>query len=224
MENFLKRISFFLIYLPALIFSCQFAYYTGLCKPLDVYISTLGMNYSEVTFLGYLTTSNLILEIFNELMLLFLYLVLYLIVAAMLYFLAVHPSKRKNETYKVEVVYYQALYNILEWKNILIKFMNSFSGYFLIYFSIFIFTILTIVHFYEKGKKEIIDEFYRIDHSTICEYREGYVTLDNKRIRTEQMLCGNNKCYGIDLDKKEIFTYLPENFHRPLFLSKSVKR
>lgn len=50
MEQFLKHISFFLLYLPALVYACQLAYFTGLCEPLNILISSLGMNYTEVLF------------------------------------------------------------------------------------------------------------------------------------------------------------------------------
>lgn len=224
MESFLKRISFFLIYLPALIFACQFAYFSGLCEPLNIRIATLGLNYSEVAFLGYLNTSILMLENFNKLCWFIIGLIAFTVLAFILHFLAVHPLERKNEIHRIESIYYQFIYNLPKWKNDFIKFLNSFLGHFLIYFSIFIFTIMFIMHYYEKGKNELIAEFDRIEKTSMCNYKEGYVTLNSKNIRTEPMLCGNNKCYGIDLDNKEVFTYLPENYRRPLFLSDRIKR
>lgn len=102
--------------------------------------------------------------------------------------------------------------------------MDSFLGHFIIYFSIFLFTIMFILHYYEKGKNELIIEFDQIKKTTTCDYKEGYVIINSKNIRTKPMLCGNYKCYGIDLDNKEVFTYLPENYRRPLFLNDRIKR
>lgn len=101
MESFLKRISFFLIYLPALIFACQFAYYSGLCEPLNIHIATLGLNYSEVAFLGYLNTSILMLENFTKLCGYILGFVGFTLFAFILHWLAVHPLERKNEMHRI---------------------------------------------------------------------------------------------------------------------------
>ena len=65
MKSFIKRISFFLIYLPALIFSCQYSYFTGICEALGMEITSLGMNYSEVTFFGFLKLSSDFMKIFT---------------------------------------------------------------------------------------------------------------------------------------------------------------
>ncbi len=224
MENFLKRISFFLIYLPALIFACQFAYYSGICEPLNVHIATLGMNYSEVLLMGYLNTSVLALETFNKTALMFLYITIFTIIAFILHIFAVHPSERKNEFHKIDALYYQIKFNIPEWKSNIINFLNSFLGIFLIYSCIFLFTIMIILHYFEKGKKEILSGFKEIQSSTQCEYKEGYVLVSDKLTRTTPILCGNNKCYGIDLDHKLIITYLPENYSRPLFLRDSIEK
>ncbi|WP_315079808.1 hypothetical protein [Acinetobacter guillouiae] len=224
MENLLKRISFFLIYLPALIFACQFAYYSGICEPLRVQIATLGLNYSEVSLMGYLKTSILALETFNETAWIVLYIVIFTFIAFGLHMLAVHPSERKNESHRIDALYYQFKFNLPHWKFSIIKFLNSFLGVCLIYFCIFLFTILIILNFYAKGKKELITEYKRIKANTTCEYKEGYVSVNNKIIRTTPILCGNYKCYGIDLDSKQIITYLPENYTRPLYLSDLVEK
>lgn len=224
MENLLKRISFFLIYLPALIFACQFAYYSGICEPLRVQIATLGLNYSEVLLIGYLDTSNLALESFNELMLSLLKLMFFLFIALLFHILAVHPSERNNERYRIKALCYQIQFNLPEWKFSIVRFLNSFLGIFLIYSFIFLFTILIIIHYFDNGKKELITEYKRIQTNTTCEYKEGYVSVNNKIMRTAPILCGNYKCYGIDLDSKQIITYLPENYSRPFFLRDSVEK
>lgn len=217
MESFLKRISFFLIYLPALVFGCQFAYYSGLCEPLKIYIATLGLNYSEVAFLGYLNISVLLLENFNQLMLYLAGFILFCLVAFILHCLAVHPVERKNEIHRIEALWYQLKYGLPYWQNKLIVFLNSFLGHFLVYSLIFIFTISFILHFFKEGKKDLNSELKRIDEMTVCNYKQGYVNINNKSVRTEPILCGSNKCYGVDLDNKEIFTYLPENYRKPFF-------
>lgn len=223
MENFLKRISFFLIYLPALIFACQFAYYSGICEPLKIHIATLGMNYSEVLLIGYLNTSILTLETFNKTVWIIIYIVIFGIIAFALHMIGVHPSERKNEEYRINALFYQIKFNIPEWKFNIINFLNSFLGIFLIYSFVFLFTILIILHYYDKGKKDLLSEYKKIQTSTVCEFKEGYISLNNKLTRIAPILCGNNKCYGIDLDNKMIITYLPENFTRPLFLRDSFE-
>lgn len=224
MESFLKRLSFFLIYLPALIFACQFAYYSGLCEPLDFRIASLGLNYSEVSFLGYLNTSILFLQTFNQTALYILYIVIFLLIAFTLHIFSIHPSERKNETYKIEAKIYQLKFNIPQWKFCLSRFFNTFLGLLLVYLTIFILTITLILHFYAKGKKDLFSAYKKIQESAECSYKDGYVLINNNLLRTQPILCGNLKCYGIDLDTNMIITYLPENYSRPLFLSKSVEK
>ena len=79
------------------------------------------------------------------------------------------------------------------------------------------------MHYYNKGKKDLLSEYKQISESTECSYREGYVSLNNNLLRTQPILCGNQKCYGIDLDNHMVITYLPENYSKPLFLRESIE-
>ncbi|MDC5107820.1 hypothetical protein OHW62_10350 [Acinetobacter baumannii] len=211
MEQFLKRISFFLVYLPALVYACQFAYYSGLCEPLNISISSLGMNYTEVMFLGYLNISVDLLENFGKLAMYAYGLIAYLVIAFLLHWIAVHPSERNNEKQRLRSLFYRILYEIPKIKFSLIKSLNGFSGLLFLYFFIFIITILLIFSFYKKGEKQIIESL-----SEMSEINTGYILQKDKKVKVQPILCGNYKCYGIALKNREAITYLPEQYIQPI--------
>lgn len=215
MEQFLKRISFFLVYLPALVYACQFAYYSGLCEPLNISISSLGMNYTEVMFLGYLNISVDLLENFGKLAMYAYGLIAYLVIAFLLHWIAVHPSERKNEKQRLRSLFYSILYEIPKIKFSIIKSLNSFSGLLFLYFFIFIITILLIFSFYKKGEKQINESI-----SEMSEINNGYILQKEKKVMVQPILCGNYKCYGISLKTREAITYLPEQYIQPIDVSK----
>ena len=105
-ESFLKRISFFLIYLPALIYGCQIAYFSGISEPLGIDVASLGMNYFEVSFFGYLNLSNSFLENFNKLMWFILGFIIFFYLAFFLYMLAIHPSEKENQKHKIMSIFF----------------------------------------------------------------------------------------------------------------------
>lgn len=219
-ETFLKRLSFFLIYLPSLIYGCQFAYFTGISEPIGVSVSSLGMNYFEVSFLGYLNISTSLLQNFNSIMFFILYLVIYLQVALFFYIFAIHSSVRKTEMMRIKAFIFKSNLYFPVLRSKFLKQMHSSSAISIIYFLIFIFTLLFILSFYTKGKNNIISTVNQIKTSKVCEYTTGYVTQNNEKFRTQPILCGNNKCSGIDLDKLEIVTYSPENYSQYLNIPK----
>ncbi|WP_179998042.1 hypothetical protein [Acinetobacter sp. YH12239] len=223
LESFLKRISFFLIYLPALIYGCQIAYFSGISEPLGIDISSLGMNYFEVSFFGYLNLSTTFLDNLNKLVLLIAFSILYLAIAFLLHVLAIHPSEKENEKFRVD-----ALLSSFEFQKPIIyskfvKMVNSFWFTTTIYFFIFIFSLLLILTFYNKGKKDIISTVDKIKTSEICEYTTGYIKQNNEQFRVKPILCGNYKCYGINLDRLEVITYLPENYSQFLNVPNKFK-
>lgn len=219
-ESLLKRISFFLIYLPALIYGCQIAYFSGISEPLGIDVASLGMNYFEVSFFGYLNLSTTFLENFNKLLWFIFGLVIYFCLAFSLYKLAIHPSEKENQKHKVKALIYGLQFEIPIIYSKFIKIMSSFWATTTIYFMIFIFSLLLILTFYNKGKKDIINTVESIKTSKVCEYSTGYIKQNNDQFRAQPILCGNYKCYGINLDKLEVMTYLPENYSQFLDIPK----
>ena len=215
-EQFLKRISFFLLYLPALVYACQFAYFSGLTEPLGVSLGSLGMNYFEVTFLGYLNLSVGFLENFTKLMWIFIFIIIYLTLAAILHYFAVHPTERANEKQRIRAIIYSFEFNLPQYKANLKTLLNSYLGIILIYLSIFILSLLLILGFFTKGKNEINEFIKEVKTSKQSKHSTGYVSRDNSKYRTIPIVCGNNKCAGINLDKLEVITYLPENYSKNL--------
>lgn len=219
-ESFLKRISFFLIYLPALIYGCQIAYFSGISEPLGIDVASLGMNYFEVSFFGYLNLSNSFLENFNKLMWFILGFIIFFYLAFFLYMLAIHPSEKENQKHKIKALIFGLEFQIPIIYSNFIKMMNSFWATTTIYFIIFFLSLLLILAFYSKGKKDIISTVEQIKTSQVCEYSTGYINQNNDRFRVKPILCGNYKCYGINLDKLEVITYLPEDYSQFLDIPK----
>lgn len=219
-EVFLKRLSFFLIYIPSLIYGCQFAYYTGISEPIGVSVSSLGMNYFEVSFLGYLNLSTSLLKNFNSVGYYLVWLLFYLNFALLFLILGIHPSVRKNEVMKIKTFIFKTSLYLPIFKSNLLKKMHSSWVVSIIYFVIFIMTLLLILSFYTKGKNDIISTVNEIKTSKECKYTTGYVSQNNERFRTQPILCGNNKCSGINIDKLEVVTYIPESYSQFLNIPK----
>ncbi|MHC0019317.1 hypothetical protein ACW2B4_16380 [Acinetobacter pittii] len=216
MEQFLKRISFFLIYLPALVYACQFAYYAGLGEPLNIHVTSLGLNYPEVVLMGYLYISLPILKFLF-------WSAISIILILTLLFLAFSICWTQNHKNK-EIEYreyitkcFRRLKNCLyKQKKDLLKMINSFIGFTGLYFIIFIFSLLLILYYYGLGTKEIKGKVQEIFNSQVCDASDGYITSNNSKVRVKTILCGYNKCYGISLDNKEAIIYPPEQFSEPI--------
>ena len=224
MEQFLKRISFFLLYLPALVYACQLAYFTGLCEPLNILISSLGMNYTEVMFLGYLNISVDLLGNFTKFILYLEFFIIYVIIASFLYWYAIYPTERENERHRLKGHFYGFMYEVPKIKSYIIKILNSSLGLFFLYFLIFIISLALIFSFFKKGEKEITTGLQQIQEQKFCGYTTGYIIQNEKMVRVKPVLCGNYKCYGIAIDKQEAITYLPEQYVQPLDEFKKDKK
>lgn len=155
MPNFIKLFSFFVIYLPALIFACQFSYYTGIAESIDLNISALGMNYAEVTFMGYMNISVDILKVITNILWFIIFLFIYVIILLLLHWIGVHPSARHEEKYRFSSLKYSLQYEWPTFKSHTSKSLSKFSSIALIYFSLFVFTLLLISIFFKKGQLEI---------------------------------------------------------------------
>ncbi|MCF1333110.1 hypothetical protein NRA40_11530 [Acinetobacter baumannii] len=223
MEQFLKRISFFLIYLPALVYACQFARYAGYCEPLEIEIFSLSLNYPEVMLFGYLNTALLVLETLSKLikigggLLIFLFLAL----------IFVWHLKYKNE----KVTFKEFIGKIEDFiksrsskiKNEIKDFLNSFWGLSVFYLCMLILTLGLILYQYSQGVKEVQKEVSILLASTQPPPNLGYITRNGKKTLIQPILCGNNKCYGISPYKQEAIVYLPEEYTKPIDVSKFKK-
>ncbi|MBD2850098.1 MULTISPECIES: hypothetical protein [Acinetobacter calcoaceticus/baumannii complex] len=214
MEQFLKRISFFLIYLPALVYACQFAYYAGLCEPLGIKTSALGLSYPEVTLYGYLYTTLLIFE--NLFRLVILLTIALTILACSI--LAYWKNKYKDKSFKSLL---NKLIDLKKYippmlKNITNS-LNNFGWILCFYIFIIFLTFVLILYYYNAGVTEIKNKVDEIITSTNCNYKTGYIKNNsNNKIRVEHIACGHYKCYGIAIDDKEAITYLPEQYIQPI--------
>ncbi|MBJ9739661.1 hypothetical protein I5523_08395 [Acinetobacter oleivorans] len=218
MEQFLKRISFFLLYLPALVYSCQFAYYAGLCEPLAIQISSLSLNYPEVMLLGYLNIALLLLHTLSLLAIAILILIIILFLSISSYWYLKHKNIEYNK-YLNRCIRISKC-KILRSKIEIVNFLNSCGGISVFYTVMLIFSLGIILYYYNQGTKEIEARVKEIISSKNYSKDVGYITRNNKKITTYSILCGNNKCYGVDIDKKEAITYLPEEYAKPIDTSK----
>lgn len=216
MPNFIKLFSFFVIYLPALIFACQFSYYTGIAESIGLDISSLGMNYAEVTFMGYMNISVDILKIITNILWFIIFLVIYLILLLLLHWLAVHPSARQDEKHHFSSIKHYLKYEWPTFKAQTSISLSKFSSVALIYFFLFLFTLLLISIFFKKGQQEITNTVNNIFNTTSCTYEMAYVTQNNTLTLVQPLLCGHYKCIGIDIKNKTAITYLPETYTKVL--------
>lgn len=223
MEQFLKRISFFLVYLPALVYACQFAYYAGLGEPLNIHVTSLGLNYPEVVLMGYLYISLPVLEsIFWLAISISFILSLIFLTFSICWLRKYKGTEIEYRKYIVKSFRRLKIY-LYKQKNNLIKAINSFFGILGLYFVIFIFTFLLILFYYKLGIKEIEDKVQEIFNSQACDASDGYITSNNTKVRVKTILCGYNKCYGISLDNKEAIIYPPEQTAQPISRIKKLK-
>ncbi|MDC4610248.1 hypothetical protein NQ788_17535 [Acinetobacter baumannii] len=220
MEQFLKRISFFLIYLPALVYACQFAYYAGLGEPLNIHVTSLGLNYPEVVLMGYLYLSLPVLEFVFLLAISITFILCLVFFTFSIRWLQKYKDTEIEYREYIEKSFRRVRICLYKQKKDLIKAINSFLGVLGLYFVIFIFTFLLILFYYKLGTKEIENKVQEIFSSQACDASDGYITSNNIKVRVKTILCGYNKCYGISLDSKEAITYPPEQSSQPIDESK----
>ncbi|MDC4998213.1 hypothetical protein OHW19_16705 [Acinetobacter baumannii] len=220
MEQFLKRISFFLIYLPALVYACQFAYYAGLGEPLNIHVTSLGLNYPEVVLMGYLYISLPILKFIFWSAISIIFILTLLFLTFSIYWAQNHKNKEIEYHEYIRKCFKKLKICLYKQKKYLLKMINSFIGVTGLYFIIFIFSLLLILYYYGLGTKEIKSKVQEIFNSQACNSTDGYITSNNTKVRVETILCGYNKCYGISLDNKEAIIYPPEQFSEPIDESK----
>lgn len=220
MEQFLKRISFFLIYLPALVYACQFAYYAGLGEPLNIHVTSLGLNYPEVVLMGYLYLSLPVLEFVFLSAISITFILCLVFVTFSIRWLQKYKGTEIEYREYIEKSFRRVRICLYKQKKDLIKIINSFVGVLGLYFVIFIFTFLLILFYYKLGTKEIENKVQKIFNSQVCDASDGYITSNNSKVRVKTILCGYNKCYGISLNNKEAITYPPEQSSQPIDESK----
>ncbi|MDC5596407.1 hypothetical protein QZK29_11960 [Acinetobacter baumannii] len=223
MEQFLKRISFFLIYLPALVYACQFARYAGYCEPLEIEIFSLSLNYPEVMLFGYLNTALLVLETISKLVMIGGGLIILLFLTLIFVWHLKHKNEKvnfKDFIGKIEDFIKSTSSKI---KNEIKDFLNSFWGLCVFYILMLIFTLGLILYQYSQGVKEVKKEVAEILNSTQPVPNLGYITRNGKKTLIHPILCGNNKCYGISPYKQVAIIYLPEEYTKPIDISKFKK-
>ncbi|MGN8009420.1 hypothetical protein ACTJJH_15755 [Acinetobacter sp. 22301] len=223
MEQFLKRISFFLIYLPALVYACQFAYYAGLGEPLNIHVTSLGLNYPEVVLMGYLYISLPVLQFILWSAISITLILCIVFVTFSIRWLQKHKGTKIEYREYIQKSFKRVKIGLDKQKKDLIKAINSLVGILGLYFVIFIFTFLLILFYYKLGIKEIEDKVQEIFNSQACDTSDGYITSNNTKVRVKTILCGYNKCYGISLDNKEAIIYPPEQSAQPISRIKKLK-
>ncbi|CAI3107710.1 hypothetical protein MWMV17_MWMV17_00477 [Acinetobacter calcoaceticus] len=223
MEQFLKRISFFLIYLPALVYACQFARYAGYCEPLNIEIFSLSLDYPEVMLFGYLNTALLLLETLSKLIIVGGELIIFLFLVLIFIWYIKYKKEKihfKDFLGKAEVFTKSKISKI---KNEIKGFLNSFWGLCIFYILMLIFTLGLILYHYSQGVKAVEKEVLDILTSTQPIENLGYITRNGKKTLMHPILCGNNKCYGISPYKQVAIVYLPEEYTKPIDISKIKK-
>lgn len=223
MEQFLKRISFFLIYLPALVYACQFARYAGYCEPLEIEIFSLSLNYPEVMLFGYLNTALLILETLSKLIMIGGGLLILFFLILILFWHIKYKNKEVNFKIFLGKSFDYIKSKSFEIKNEIKDFLNSFWGLSVFYMLMLIFTLGLILYQYSQGVKEVQKEVSVLLTSTQPIPNLGYITRNGKKTLIQPILCGNNKCYGISPYKQVAIIYLPEEYTKPIDVSNFKK-
>lgn len=220
-KDILKRIAYLFVYLPALPaiwYGCKYAFYLGQTEPIGATLAEAGLSNFEVTFFGFLTFSEVFFEIISRLgsalfssLIELSKLIFFLILCFIALWVGYHSSRRHEIKRFIYLKHTEfKFYRTYKYKPQRLKFLEYF-------FSIYTVIILLIIAFafihnsYEKGKEQIKKSLY-----TIYEKKDfsntGIVTENNRKYKVYKIVCGSYKCIGLDLDKNQNTTFLPEQY------------
>lgn len=221
-----KRVAFLIIYLPGLIYGCQYAYYLGLTEPINANLAELGLSNNEVLFLGLLKVIIIIFdfidtitEISHKSLTHIFYFVLYILICFLFSYFGIHKSRRHNFRSYFSNKYYELKYYFTYLHkpvklNPLISFIST---YFI--FIVLIVGFSFVAKCYYEGineTKKNVYELYGANNNLIV----GTVSENSIKYQAYKVACGSYKCIGLDLDKNRTVTFLPENYKQDFSFKK----
>lgn len=158
MQTWIKRLSFFIIYLPALCFGCQMFYYFGLFQVSETTVFALGLNNNEVIYLGanelFVLVVNLLDKIFSFIQTYWVQ-VFYCTYYPFFIWFWWKPETNAKKKLKLKILYYSIAFDLknknLFSKNILASKVSTFILTFYIYIFLFLIFISCYLGFYHRG-------------------------------------------------------------------------
>lgn len=217
-SDIFKRLAFLIIYLPGLIYGCQYAYYLGLTEPINANLAEAGLSNNEVLFLGLIKFIIMIFDFIDAItktlstpFMYLTYLVLYILICFLFLYFGIHKSKRHIfRSHLLDKYHNLKYYFTYSHKPIKLNPLISFiSTYFI--FILFVIALSFITKCYRDGIDEMTNVVYGLNSGN-NNLTVGVVSESNIKYKTYKVVCGSYKCIGLDLDRNRTVTFLPENY------------
>lgn len=221
-----KRLAFLIVYLPGLIYGCQYSYYLGLTEPINANLAEVGLSNNEVLFFGLISTSLMLFEIIDKIFNYLSYIpyfIGYVILCFLSLYLGIHESKRSRFRPYLHEKFFELKY-YFTYRNQSTK-TNQPIIFIIKLITVYFFWILFLIAFlmfsasYRNGVnevKKIVQEIHGEKNTLLI----GSVSENNIKYKAYKLVCGSYKCIGLDLDKNRNVTFLPENYKQDFSFKK----
>lgn len=231
MEHLIKRLSFFIIYIPTLCYGCQLFYYFGLFYQSEQMVLSLGLNTSEVTFFGanevffkVLDGLSVFFKWISSFLIVCFYLISFILLCPFFIWLCWCPKTFQRKTHRIKYIAY-SLSNHWDFRDkkdtIFPKILSAYFIFVLVFFVLPPFYL----SFYHQGEDDfhkalkVVEQQKQIIKET-NEQTSPIETLKNIGIVKQgdqinyvyQLACGHYKCAGIFVEDLTLKSYLPENY------------